>query len=658
MRRLLSCPSLEELIIKHSVDCIFLFEDDDDDVFGGGELVPSSRLQSLQIQGCDMLTYVPDGLYRRRLHSLVRLKIYECRSLRKSSSLPSERIRPNHIALKLPESKKIASCALRRERQFYCCNDGDGKKCGQELCSCVYHGPTNSKAMRLGLDRDREAVGHGLVERSRRGLDAKEAQKSGCHFRKIVASDVSLRGGDLLVGSLFKKLPNECNNVMCFLIAFLVAYIIVFQRFGRGLSELKDPTDKVALVDLVSATLVIVGKDVVEDCTKCLKLVALTLRLLPHEIAFRVYNDDDDDVFGGGELVPSSRLQSLQISRCDKLTSLPSVGRRRLHSLVFAELKDHADKVALADLVSPTLVIIREGCCPISVEKNRQSGMILNRDEETVQSPCRCPALDFNSKLNFLLAQDSASIYITPDAAFELRTTLQQCKVSKALLMSVTVNYTIDLVTVERWNSHFWQGTNCSVRQYVFRMLAEEIDEMLLSFAEAGVSVVRLKGGDPLDSVGFLAALRRNKRVEIPEMPSSFAEAGVPVVGLNGSHPLLRICPRMLSRRVITGIWGAWNLEMGELRWSKGISVFEDDYEDDDVFGGGGELLPSSRLQSLQFSYCDKLPSLPSLGRRRLHSLVRLQNIMCPSLRNAVNGGGNLAVELVLDEKHCDDELL
>ncbi|CAK7329117.1 unnamed protein product [Dovyalis caffra] len=170
-------------------------------------------------------------------------------------------------SFKASKVEEIASCALRRERQFYCHNDGDGKKCGLELCSCVYHGPTTSKAMRLGLDRDRAAFGHGLVERSRRELDAKEAQKSGVPFSEngeihellLKFSEVFGRGDEEM--DFLQQQRIQVNVIAC-------------------LSELEDPTDKVALVEFVSATLVIVRKDVVEDCIKCLKLVDLTLRLL------------------------------------------------------------------------------------------------------------------------------------------------------------------------------------------------------------------------------------------------------------------------------------------------------------------------------------------------------------------------------------------
>lgn len=42
------------------------------------------------------------------------------------------------------------------------------------------------------------------------------------------------------------------------------------------------------------------------------------------------------------------------------------------------------------------------------------------------------------------------------------------------------------------------QKSQCEVLSYFF--LQEEIHELLLSFAEAGATVVRLKGGDPLVS--------------------------------------------------------------------------------------------------------------------------------------------------------------
>lgn len=41
----------------------------------------------------------------------------------------------------------------------------------------------------------------------------------------------------------------------------------------------------------------------------------------------------------------------------------------------------------------------------------------------------------------------------------------------------------------------------------VFCWVQEEIHELLLSFAEAGATVVRLKGGDPLVSLKFDSSL-------------------------------------------------------------------------------------------------------------------------------------------------------
>ncbi|CAK7329097.1 unnamed protein product [Dovyalis caffra] len=52
MRRLLSCPSLEEFLVKDCDKSVLFFDDDGDDVFGGGELLPSSRLHSLHIIRC------------------------------------------------------------------------------------------------------------------------------------------------------------------------------------------------------------------------------------------------------------------------------------------------------------------------------------------------------------------------------------------------------------------------------------------------------------------------------------------------------------------------------------------------------------------------------------------------------------------------------
>ncbi|CAK7329118.1 unnamed protein product [Dovyalis caffra] len=98
------------------------------------------------------------------------------------------RIKANRpLCFKASRVEEIASSALKRERQPSCCNDGDGKK-GRDGVLIV-----------------------GFLE-----LGFCPAQ---------VATDVRLRGGDLLV-----------------------------------FSELKDPADKVALAELVSPTLVIIGK--------------------------------------------------------------------------------------------------------------------------------------------------------------------------------------------------------------------------------------------------------------------------------------------------------------------------------------------------------------------------------------------------------------
>jgi len=70
----LSCANLEDLKIEHCRELIF------DDDLHGGELLPSSCLQSLVIMRCENLKSVPDGL-ERRLHSLVRLDISGCPNL-------------------------------------------------------------------------------------------------------------------------------------------------------------------------------------------------------------------------------------------------------------------------------------------------------------------------------------------------------------------------------------------------------------------------------------------------------------------------------------------------------------------------------------------------------------------------------------------------
>jgi Leucine-rich repeat (LRR) protein len=76
----LSCANLEDLKIEHCRELIF------DDDLHGGELLPSSCLQSLVIMRCEYLKSVPDGL-ERRLHSLVRLDISGCPNL---SHIPEE----------------------------------------------------------------------------------------------------------------------------------------------------------------------------------------------------------------------------------------------------------------------------------------------------------------------------------------------------------------------------------------------------------------------------------------------------------------------------------------------------------------------------------------------------------------------------------------
>ncbi|XP_011007001.1 PREDICTED: putative disease resistance protein RGA4 isoform X2 [Populus euphratica] len=76
----LSCANLEDLKIEHCRELIFDDDADADDDLHGGELLPSSCLQSLVIMRCEYLKSVPDGL-ERRLHSLVRLDISGCPNL-------------------------------------------------------------------------------------------------------------------------------------------------------------------------------------------------------------------------------------------------------------------------------------------------------------------------------------------------------------------------------------------------------------------------------------------------------------------------------------------------------------------------------------------------------------------------------------------------
>ncbi|XP_073264755.1 uncharacterized protein [Populus alba] len=88
----LSCANLEDLKIEHCRELIF--DDEADDDLHGGELLPSSCLQSLVIMRCEYLKSVPDGL-ERRLHSLVRLDISGCPNL---SYIPEDFFRGlNHL---------------------------------------------------------------------------------------------------------------------------------------------------------------------------------------------------------------------------------------------------------------------------------------------------------------------------------------------------------------------------------------------------------------------------------------------------------------------------------------------------------------------------------------------------------------------------------